>query len=251
MRQRLRWTEEAVTEAMFRQEEQRRGQDTAHTVVHRRLAAGAVVFLREMAPEHKLAHKFVGPFFVVGDAPTAGGVESGSANYILRDEQGRQLQKSFPRAQLFEVVQEKVVASLRQTACYTEEDLEQLVEELAAHEPGPLSFDGPSREPQFAGEVPGADFAGEDMGRGVQQEGDSKQQPRTPWFAVEGILGERLDKFRRPMVLVKWVGYQEPQWIPASDVDADALRVMLRDYHRTLREGGGVRGRLSRVTLGD
>ena len=96
------------------QEGQRKVQDGRGRVVEQRLVSGTRVLLREEHREHKLAHRFVGPFSVEGDA--SGG------NYWIVDEQGRRLERSFPRDKLFEVPQKEVEASVRQSELYSEEE---------------------------------------------------------------------------------------------------------------------------------
>ena len=57
--------EERATSA---QGAQRRAQDNRGAVTVARLETGSVVYVKDMRPDHKLAHRFLGPFKVVKDA---------------------------------------------------------------------------------------------------------------------------------------------------------------------------------------
>lgn len=113
-RQRTDWQQAAVRTATAAQVAQRAGQDASHAVTRLRLKHGDVVFLRHMTPSHKLDHRFVGPFTVCRDVRAG---SAPSANYIIADDAGRELRKSFPRDQLFHVAERTVPPSLRQAAC--------------------------------------------------------------------------------------------------------------------------------------
>ena len=52
-----------------------------------------------------------------------------------------------------------------------------------------------------------------------------------PWYAVEEMLKEKLDRLKRPMVLLKWVGYEKPDWVFASDVEPAALKELRKGYN--------------------
>ena len=105
LRQALEWQGRAIAQAQVAQVCQRRAEDAAVIISHVRLGAGAHVYLRTVHPDHKLVHRFVGPYVVVRDAVASSMTPSErlSANYIIADLLGVERAKSFPRDQLFAV----------------------------------------------------------------------------------------------------------------------------------------------------
>ena len=141
LRQAMEWQGRAIAQAQVAQVGQRRAQDAAaSSIAHVRLGAGARVFLREVHPEHKLVHRFVGFYVVVRDAVASGMTiaERASANYIIADILGVERAKSFPRDQLFAVAHPSAELSLRQSALYTVEDVASAVQATSTAQPGPL-----------------------------------------------------------------------------------------------------------------
>ena len=191
--------------------DQRSQQDKSHTVSTSRLPNGARVFIKVMHMDHKLGHRFDGPFFVVGESQTT----EANANYRLCDESQRKLSRSFPRDCVFECTQLSVagILSERQQRLYGESELTAAVAEIGAVEPGPL---------------PGAPAGQEDP-----------EQVEERW-AVECLEG--VDR-RRKRVLVRWVGYPEVQWQPMDNFEQDDLDELISDFKRRQRPK---RGRLAR-----
>ena len=50
------------------------------------------------------------------------------------------------------------------------------------------------------------------------------------------------------IVLVKWSGYADPQWIPESNIPSDTLSTLLREWRheQALQSGFGAPSRLGR-----
>ena len=215
LRQRLDWQASARVSMRQAQQRQQHGQDEANSVVHTRLRAGSHVYIREIHPDYKLAWRYIGPFVVQGDAVSSTMTSDvmGSANYILADTQGVRLQKSFPRDQLFAVAHPSAELSVRQQFLYGTEEVAAAVGASSSARPGPM------RElREDAGEVGKGDF-----------------------YAVQSLLDERNEK-GVPMVLIKWVGYEQADWIKACDVLPD-------DLHR-LRSEKALREHVQRGRLG-
>eukprot|EP00048_Salpingoeca_helianthica_P014166 m.217436 g.217436 ORF g.217436 m.217436 type:complete len:286 (-) comp15601_c0_seq5:398-1255(-) len=214
----------AATKAQDRQVKQ---QDRSHPLATHRLAPGTWVMLRDERPAHKLAHRFIGPFRVSARAgqPSTGDSnavsdsrEHHSANYHLCDEDGRPLQRTFPRDKLFAVPSRDIALSMRQERLYSAEEWSSARASCSQVHAGPLP-------------IPDSD--------GVQR------------YVVEAILDrQEKGRDRAPFVLVKWAGYHEPQWIPESDVDPEALRPLLRAWRRQLAldEGLATQSRVNRVS---
>ncbi len=57
-------------------------------------------------------------------------------------------------------------------------------------------------------------------------------------MAVKEITEERAGR-QGPEYLVKWVGYAEPQWVPASDFDPEALDALLQRRARLRARASG------------
>lgn len=198
---------------------QRRAQDQQHRVVEQRLAVGQWVYMREERSEHKLTHRFVGPFRVV--ARTEG---SEGGNYCVADKHGTRLERSWPRDKLF-LVGSPTSFSRRQAQLYCSEDWDFARAACAEVQAGPL--------PSSAGAGPQV-------------------------FVVERILDRRPasgngNHRKEAQVLIKWSGFSEPQWIPESDVLADDLAPLLRAWRvsAALERGEGpARARLRRVVPG-
>ena len=107
---------------------------------------------------------------------------------------------------------------MRQSELYSKEEWQRAVKEVAQVQAGPI--------------------AGRSQTVG---EGDGQ------WFAVEKVLDLR-SRGRKREVLVKWQGYEEPTWIDESQVEEEALRLMLAERKRelALQEGRGRKSRLRR-----
>ncbi len=191
---------------------QRRVQDARNTVVQSRLPAGTRVLLRVMAPAHKLGHRFEGPFFILPDSPSA--ATNPSANYWLQDAHDHPLLRSFPRDQVFECPQPSVPMSSRQRALYTATDWDTAIQAVSEFQPGPVEQGATVDDP------------------------DDRQQ----LWAVERIMDADEDARR---VLVKFVGYDKPEWISEGDfTDSQVLLDLLQQWRRVSQRRP--RGRLAR-----
>ena len=190
-----------------RQGQQQQTQDRRHHVAVERLRPGTRVFVRVERGDSKLAHRFTGPFVVARDA--AGG------NYHLLDEEKRELENTFPRDKLFEVVQREVEQSLRQTQLYAAVDWERVHLDVSSVQAGPLQ--------RTKGSVP----------------------ENEDWYAVECILQHDADAGK---VLVKWEGYAEPTWISEDDIADECRERLFREWKQAEKrvEGVGVASRWRR-----
>jgi hypothetical protein len=190
-----------------RQGQQQKTQDRRHHVAVDRLRPGTRVFVRVERGDSKLAHRFTGPFVVARDA--AGG------NYHLLDEEKRELENTFPRDKLFEVVQREVEQSLRQTQLYAAVDWERVQLDVSSVQAGPLQ--------RTKGSVP----------------------ENEEWYAVECILQHDADAGK---VLVKWEGYAEPTWISEDDIADECRERLFREWKQAEKrmEGVGVASRWRR-----
>ena len=162
LRHHLGWMDDAHEAATVAQEQQRRSQERVQPPFGDRLPVGAVVFLRQMLIGHKLTHRFLGPFRVVGDR---------NANYIIATEDGRLLAQSFPRGHLFEVAQPEVIPSLCQAACYGANEWRELLDSLVDTEPGPI----PGMEQMEQG------------GTAIRVQQEESGPEVKPWYAVQEI----------------------------------------------------------------
>lgn len=175
--------------------------DNRLTVAAQRLAPGTPVFLRVQQPSHKLQHRFEGPFTIVES------VADGN-NYRLRNAQGVDLLQTFPRDMVFEVPQQSVQLSLRQQQIYGPEEMQQAVRRIGVVRPGPFP-------------------------RGAQPRQGGEGSVGDTW-AVECIKDVREGKGKgkkgEEEVLVKWVGYEECEWIPASAFEPDDLVELKRRW---------------------
>jgi hypothetical protein len=123
--------------------------DKHHRIQESRLPEGTVVFIKTQHRQHKLQHRFEGPYIV---DLTVGGGEAGAAhaphggNYKLKDPRsGQRLAQSYPRDMVFEVPQPHVQLSLRQAAVFTVGELEAAAREVAIIRPGPFSNEASQR----------------------------------------------------------------------------------------------------------
>jgi len=198
----------ALDNAAQAQERQRHSQDAHRAIELQRLPPKSVVYLREIRPDSKLAHRFIGPFFVHHTSS-----ENLSANYLIADDKGKILQQSYPRDQLFQVVQPEVSASLRQRRLYSPDEWKSAIDACSQVHAGPLSF-----------------AAGDES-----------------LWVIDKLL-DRQVKSDGNIVLVKWSGYADPQWIPESDIPSDTLSTLLREWRheQALQSGFGVPSRLGR-----
>ena len=185
------WTVKAVERARKAAGVQRASTDKAlgGKVSAARLKPGTQVFLRKQVLPHKLHHRFDGPYTISRDAAVQPGTESSSALYILKDESGHELDTPYPRDFVFEVPQEAVRLTQRQSDLYSQEEVQKAIKQVSIVRPGPLPME---------------DTEGE-------------------MYAVERIEGVRRGKKGQEQVLVKWVGYEERQWVEESAFDADDL----------------------------
>lgn len=241
-RQRTDWQQVAVRTATTAQVAQRLSQDASHAVTQLRLKHGDVVFLRQMTPSHKLDHRFIGPFTVCRDVLSKSGP---SANYIIADDKGRELRKSFPRDQLFHVAERTVPPSLRQAACYDDKEWEQILTTLTDPQPGPLPA-GFLMGGEETTHAPQSQQEPTQAPQSQQPESATHAQSQGQTFAVESMVGERTDELGRRWVNLKWVGYAQPEWTLEIDVEPQALAALKADYRAALKTSKG-RGRLERV----
>ena len=103
-----------------------------------RLKPGTLVFVSRPTTEHKLAHRFAGPYFISRDASVAEGAERSAASYIVKDESGREFPDTRPRDRVFQVPQEKVRMSARQAEMYHREEMQEKVRTVKLIRPGPI-----------------------------------------------------------------------------------------------------------------
>ena len=186
--------------------QQRATQNASHHTEIIRLPKNSTVFIKEPRPDHKLAHRFIGPFKTHASSST-----HLSDNYILADPQGRPLQQSFPRDQLYLVVQAEITASLRQQNLFSAEEWSQAAANCNQTITAPL----PNRS--------------EDL-----------------WI-VEKILDRTIHR-RGNSILVKWSGYEKPEWIPEVNVDNDTLQQLLHEWRlsNAMQSGHGAPSRMRR-----
>ena len=120
------WTVKAVERARKAAGVQRASTDKAlgGKVSAARLKPGTQVFLRKQVLPHKLHHRFDGPYTISRDAAVQPGTESSSALYILKDESGHELDTPYPRDFVFEVPQEAVRLTQRQSDLYSQEEVQ-------------------------------------------------------------------------------------------------------------------------------
>ena len=198
----------ALDNAARAQERQRHSQDAHRSIELQRLPPKSVVYLREVRPDSKLAHRFVGPFFVHHTSN-----KELSANYLIADDRGKVLQQSYPRDQLFQVVQPEVSASLRQRRLYSPEEWTSAIAACSQVHSGPLS---------------------------------SVDGTESLWV-IDKLLDRQVNSDGN-IVLVKWSGYADPQWIPESNIPSDTLSTLLREWRheQALQSGFGAPSRLGR-----
>ena len=182
-----------------------------------RLPVKTTVFLREVCPDNKLCHRFVGPFFIHQSSK-----KDLKANYILADNHGRVLQQSYPRDQLYAVIQPEVIQSLRQRQLFSTEEWTSAIRECSQVHAGPLPTS-----------LPGT--------------GSSSSDAERLWV-VDKLLDHDV---KHKLALVKWSGYTEPQWIPchiAADIHPDVFKILLREWRHdlALQSGSGAPSRLGR-----
>lgn len=211
---------QARTAATSAQQQQNATQDNRHTLAEHSLEPDVWVFLREEQPSCKLAHRFVGPFKVVSRLPIPGSDAPG--NYCIADENGRQLEQTFPRDKLFAVASRGVSLSRRQSRLYSSEEWHDARAKCSEVHTGPL--------------------------------------PTTDGFASNSYIVEAILQ-RAPAtapagagrVLVKWSGRTKPEWIPESDVVPDDLRRLLRAWRLStaLQQGTSHASRLRRTAERD
>ena len=188
---------------------QRHTQDVQHAsaITTQRLQEDTPVYVRQVHPKHKLEHRFVGPFWVSKEQRD---VEA-SANYRLRDAQGRRLERSLPRDAVFEVQQASVQGTLRQMALHDPLDWGDAVAALRCVEPGPM----PKRKGQASEER----------------------------WAVEYIEDVEGRTRGRRKFLVKWVGFEKLDWVMEDAFEARELEELMQEHKRRKR---APRGRLAR-----
>jgi len=225
------WREAAGAKGRAVADRQRRSTDKSlgKKVVVERLKSGATVLVRKRVLNNKLQHRFEGPYVVVRDAvdPTTTPAERAGANYILRDMDGLELVDSFPRDQVFEVPQPSARLSLRQQSVFDQADILDAIKEVTVSRPGPV--------PQG--------------GEGELQQGDGEPGEAEPRFAVNRIEGVRKRGPKRcDQVLVRWVGYPEPEWMDETVFEPEDLSFFKRQWSRLtnkrkkLKEQQGLRG---------
>jgi len=206
--------------ATVNQAHQQASQDASRrgSIELQRLPIKSTVFLREVRPENKLCHRFIGPFFVHESSK-----KDLKANYILADDHGRVLQQSYPRDQLYHVVQSDVIQSLRQRQLFSTEEWMSAIKECSQVHAGPLP----------------SSLLGDNS-----SSGSSDADHHRLW-----VIDKMLDHdVKNKLALVKWGGYAEPQWIPCADIHPDVFKILLRDWRHemALQSGFGAPSRLGR-----
>ena len=208
----------AQAAATSAQSHQRNRQDYRNKVSFSRLKHNTCVFIKEPHPSHKLAHRFMGPFKIDAESTTT----QISDNYHLIDTHGKRLDQSFPRDQLFVVVQQEVKDTLRQQRLYSLEEWQAATDSCNQIQAGPL----PSTQ--------------------------TTNRPSGEWWAVERILDQRKSTSGNDTeVLVKWSGYPTTTWVSQSFVDSTSLPKLLRDMRadQARQQGLGQASRMRRQPL--
>jgi hypothetical protein len=208
----------ARTAAEGAQSAQRRAQDSSHRVAAARLPAGTWVRVLDERLENKLLFRFLGPFQVLSLAGEEATTHSG--NYILADEEGRQLERSFPRDKLYVISKDDIAFTRRQAQLYSRDEWMDARVTVSEVQAGPLPV---TKDP---------------AGSGVKSD--------QTWWAVERVVGRRTSPRGVKEVKVKWVGYDEPEWVPEANMKPGSLEPLLKEWASAERLAAGV-GQASRL----
>jgi hypothetical protein len=108
-----------------------------------------------------------------------------SGNYILADEEGRQLERSFPQDKLFVISKDDIAFTRRQAQLYSRDEWMDARVTVSEVQAGPLPV---NKDP---------------AGSGAKSD--------QTWWAVERVVWAAISPRGVKEVKVKWVGYDEPE----------------------------------------
>ena len=225
------WQRQATVTLAHAVEQQRKSTDRtmAARLEERPLAVGTTVYVRLRELGHKLQHRFDGPYVVVHngtEAVTEGsGMSIPRGMYRLRAPDGTLAARRFARDQVFEVVQPMVKLSWRQAITYAQAEMQAAAERAGEVQPGPLPR---ARGSGAQGGDGGGAAAADGGGAAAEAAGEEDEE-----WAVECIEDARVAGGKTTEVLVRWVGYTQPTWIPTTYFpDRELLKRLLTNMRR-------------------
>jgi hypothetical protein len=140
--------------------------------------------------------------------------------YQLRAPDGTLVARKFARDQVFEVVQPMVKLSWRQATMYARAEMQAAAERTGEVQPGPLPW-------TRRGGAQGRSSGGADGGGAAAAADEADDE-----WAVEYIEDARVADGKAE-VLVRWVGYANPTWIPTTYFpDRELLKRLIANMRR-------------------